>query len=151
MILDQMNSDVLASYNPEFQKAFRFIASLTPDSPLGKTAIDGDAVYANVMEYDTSLTEPESLEAHEKYVDIQAVISGAEVMAWANTDGLKEKSAYDAAKDVRFVYAPKHGVSRLELIPGLFAVFYPEDGHYGKFIPSSGAGKVKKVVVKVKL
>ena len=104
------------------------------------------------MEYDAELPAAETLEAHREYVDIQAVISGREAMFWANIDGLEVATPYDPEKDVEFRKTPAEGVSKLELVPGLFAVFYPEDGHYGKILPASGkAGKVKKVVVKVKL
>ena len=152
MILDKMDPAVIAAYSPEFQKAFAAISALTPDAPLGKFEIDGDRIYGNVMEYDAVLPEAEKLEAHRKYVDIQAVITGVERMAWANIDGLETVDAYNDVKDVAFVRTPSVGVSHIELVPGLFAVFYPEDGHYGKIRPlNAPAGKVKKVVVKVKL
>ena len=73
-------------------------------------------------------------------------------LAWANIDGLETVDEYDEAKDVAFVRPPAVGVSHIELVPGLFAVFYPEDGHYGKIRPlNAPAGKLKKVVVKVRL
>ena len=152
MILDKLDPGVTASYSPEFQKAFEAIAGLTPESPLGRLEIDGDRIYGNVMENDAVLPSAEKLEAHREYVDIQAVICGVEDMAWANIDGLEVVDPYDPEKDVEFRRTPSAGVSRLELTPGLFAVFYPEDGHYGKIRPVSvPAGKVKKVVIKIKL
>ena len=93
MILDKMDPAVIAAYSPEFQKAFAAISALTPDTPLGKFEIDGDRIYGNVMEYDAVLPEAEKLEAHRKYVDIQAVIAGVERMAWANIDGLETVDA----------------------------------------------------------
>lgn len=152
MIIDKLTPEVTVSFNSEFQKAFSAIEKLTPESPLGKFAIDGDNIYGNVMEYDAELPSADALEAHRDYVDIQAVISGREAMLWANIDGLEVTVPYNAEKDVEFRKTPAEGVSKLELVPGLFAIFYPEDGHYGKIMPASGkAGKVKKVVVKVKL
>ena len=152
MILDKLDPNVIASYAPEFQRAFEAIARLNGDAPLGKFEIDGDRIYGNVMEYDAVQPRAEKLEAHRNYVDIQAVIRGTECMDWANIDGLEDVGPYDAEKDVEFLRAPEKGVSRLELIPGLFAIFYPEDGHYGKIQPlSSAAGHVKKVVVKIRL
>ena len=52
MILDQLDPNVIASYAPEFQRAFEAIARLNGDAPLGKFEIDGDRIYGNVMEYD---------------------------------------------------------------------------------------------------
>lgn len=152
MILDKLTPEVTVSFNSEFQRAFDAIAALPPDAPLGKFPIDGDAIFGNVMEYDADLPSADSLEAHREYVDIQAVISGCETMLWANIDGLEETTAYQPDKDVEFRRTPAEGVARLELVPGLFAIFYPEDCHYGKILPASGKpGKVRKVVVKVKL
>ncbi len=152
MILDKLDPNVIASYAPEFQRAFEAIARLTPEAPLGKFEIDGDRIYGNVMEYEAKFSRAEKLEAHRNYVDIQAVIRGTECMDWANIDGLDVVDAYDPEKDVEFLRTPSKGVSRLELVPGLFAIFYPEDGHYGKIQPMSApAGVVKKVVVKVRL
>jgi len=152
MIIDKLTPDVTVSFNTEFQKAFDAIAKLGPDAPLGKFAIDGDSIYGNVMEYDAGFESAGKLEFHRNYVDIQAVLSGAETMFWANIDGLEVVDPYLPEKDVEFRKTPEKGVSKLELVPGLFTVFYPEDGHYGKGRPlSGGCGKVKKVVVKVKL
>ena len=152
MIIDKLTPEVTVSFNSEFQKAFDAIAELTPDSPLGKFPIEGEEIYGNVMEYDAALPAAETLEAHRDYVDIQAVISGREAMFWANIDGLEVATPYNPEKDVEFRKTPAEGVSKLELVPGLFAVFYPEDGHYGKIMPASGKPeKVKKVVIKVKL
>ncbi len=152
MILDKLDPEVIASYSPEFQKAFEAIAKLTPESPLGKFEIDGEDIFGNVMEYDAVLPSAEKLEAHRAYIDIQAVICGAEDMAWANIDGLEVVDPYNPEKDVEFRKTPSAGISRIGLIPGLFVIFYPEDGHYGKIRPMNApAGKVKKVVIKVKL
>ena len=52
MILDKLDPNVIASYAPEFQRAFEAIARLNEDAPLGKFEIDGDRIYGNVMEYD---------------------------------------------------------------------------------------------------
>ena len=40
--------------------------------------IDGDRIYARVMSYDTKEPSDCKLEAHDKYIDIQCTIIGAE-------------------------------------------------------------------------
>lgn len=152
MILRRLTDDSIKDFPPAFQKALHAIAKLPADAPLGKFPIDGDSIYGNVMEYDTSIEKPEKLEFHRKYVDIQAILDGRETMFWADIKNLAIRDPYLADKDVEFRIPPEKGVSKLDLLPGFFAVFYPEDGHYGKGLPLSGpAGKIRKVVVKVKL
>lgn len=152
MILRRLTEDSVKDFSPSFQKAFQAIAALPPDAPLGKFQIDGDSIYGNVMEYDTTLELPDKLEFHRKYVDIQAILCGRETMFWADIQGLQIRDPYLPEKDVEFRLPPAVGLSKLDLIPGFFAVFYPEDGHLGKGLPLSGpAGKIRKVVVKVKI
>ena len=45
--------------------------------------IDGDNLYATVSEYITKNEEDAKFEAHQKYIDIQYVISGKEIMSIA--------------------------------------------------------------------
>lgn len=152
MILGRLTEESVKKFPPAFQKALKAIAALPPDAPLGKFPIDGDSIYGNVMEYETSLEIPEKLEFHRKYADIQAILNGEELMFWADIAGLEVCDPYLDEKDVEFRKPQKNAFSKLDLVPGLFAVFYPEDGHYGKGIPFSGMrGKLRKVVVKVRL
>ena len=44
----------------------------------GRHDIDGEDVFANVMEYDTVPAEAKKLEAHKLYYDVQCVASGIE-------------------------------------------------------------------------
>lgn len=51
--------------------------------PLGKTEIDGDNVFINVMEFEPALPSEKDYEAHKVYADIHVVISGTESIAVA--------------------------------------------------------------------
>lgn len=48
--------------------------------PLGKTIIDGERVFINVMEAQTAAEESLNFEIHKKYMDIQIDIEGAEII-----------------------------------------------------------------------
>ena len=89
-------NDYLAA---RFQKAYAFLNRDDLGSlPLGRVDIDGDAVFANVQEYDTVPAEEKQLEAHRRYYDVQFVVSGEEV---APEDAHKPGCALDAPCCVR--------------------------------------------------
>lgn len=111
--------------------------------------IDGDNLYASVMEYVTKNEEDAKFEAHRKYIDIQYVISGIEEMGVAPLSSLKEVTVpYDAAKEVGFMTV--NGAKFYQASPERFFIFFPSDIHR----PGVKVGQnsqVKKIVVKVKI
>ena len=65
---------------------------LRPDIHLlsdGRVEIDGDRVFALVQRYETVMTDAPRFEYHRKYIDIQYIVSGEEVIGWVpcRTDG----------------------------------------------------------------
>jgi len=119
--------------------------------PDGKVQIDGDAVYALIQTYETIATpETPRLEAHRRYIDVQFVADGKEVMGWALTDRLTEIEPYDAAKDVWFGRIALDDLTLIHLSAEQLAIFYPTDAHLPKRT-SRQVVTVKKIVVKVAL
>lgn len=146
MILDSLrNATSIQALNPLFKKAFDFIQShdLSAMEP-GKTLIDGDKLFISVMEIDGKSVEAAKMESHQKYIDIQVVISGVETMGWTAIEHCNNAlEPYNVEKDLQFFQdAPSTYVT---VHPGEFAVFFPEDGH----APGIGNGPIKKAVVKV--
>ena len=152
MIADCFTTFDLNSLGEDFAAAFAALKEMSAATELGKYEIS-DRVYINVMEYDAvEEWNPVRLEAHREYADIQVVFSGREAVAWVYGDDLPVIEAYNPEADVLFRKADPAAVSKLELIPGHFAIFYPQDCHYGKFAPASGPCKgVRKAVAKIKL
>ena len=152
MIADSFLKFDPASLGPDFVEAFRVLKSLSPETPAGRISVS-DRVYINVMEYDADAEwNPDRLEAHREYADVQVVLSGREAVAWADNEELPVADAYNPDSDVLFHKVSAQDASRIELKPGLFAVFFPQDGHYGKFAPASGpVSAILKAVAKVKL
>ena len=152
-----MIADSFAAFDPsllgeDFAAAFEALKKMSADTPVGRHDIS-DNVYVSVMEYDASAPwEPVELEAHRKYADIQVVLSGKEAVAWAYNEGMPVTREYNAENDVLFQKADPAQVSKIELVPGQFAIFFPQDGHYGKFAPAGGAvPAIRKAVAKIKL
>ncbi len=152
MIADSFTAFDPAALGDDFAAAFAALQKMNGETPVGRHDVS-ERVYINVMEYDASEPwNPMELEAHREYADIQVVLAGKEAVAWAYNDGMPVTREYNAESDVLFQKADPLTVSKLELVPGLFAIFFPQDGHYGKFAPASGAvSAIRKAVAKVKL
>lgn len=148
MILDRVEAiDRYAPLHPAFPKAFSVLRDPSTISlPDGRHEIDGDRIIVILNSYSTKPREPVSWESHRRYIDIQAVIHGEEICGWAPTESLNSGLPYDSATD----YASYTGSGFFfELRTGIFAIFFPDDGHApGLSLPRSS--DVRKLVIKVK-
>lgn len=107
-----------------------------------------DGVTANVQEYTTIDPSTGYFESHEKFFDIQYMVSGIEQFGICDRDGLTVRSA-DPDNDMVLYEEPGHSGSIL-LAPGDFVVVAPEDAHKPRCIEKEACA-VKKVVVKVRV
>ena len=134
---------------PRLQRALAFLKGLGPeDLADGRIEIDGDRLYALVQTYDTRAEGEWAFEGHRRYIDIQFVAEGEEVIGWAAAEAATITVAYDDAKDAWLGTVPRVAVTPLRLAAGQFAVFYPSDAHAPKRAAGASA-RVRKVVVKV--
>ncbi|WP_432735987.1 YhcH/YjgK/YiaL family protein [Maridesulfovibrio sp. FT414] len=151
MILDSMDNYSKYDFGPAWETAFSFLRGLETSAALGRHAIDGDTVFAEVNEYNTKEHEKGIYEAHRKYVDIQFLLSGREIIGWADLPALEIETAYIPERDVEFLKPlpelPNQGI----LTPGNFMVFFPLDGHMPGLRCAEEPEAVKKVVVKIAL
>lgn len=129
--------------------AFDFLLSLPHDAEEKKYPLLGDDLFAIVMRYETRAPEKAEIEAHRKYLDIQAVITGEEGIGWSQIDDLEIDTPYDTAKDAELYKHPKQGLLRVDLFPGDFMALFPHDAHMPSIMTRQGPVLTKKVVVKV--
>ncbi len=110
----------------------------------GKYVVDGDNLFYMVQKYDTKL---EGLaESHYKYIDVQFLVAGKEYMGVAPIEC--EKTVKDSSVENDYALYECE-TDNLTMLPGTFAVLYPNDIHRpGMAIGASEP--VTKVVVKVK-
>ena len=117
------------------------------DLPEGKVEIDGDRVFAIVQRYETVSSDVPRFECHRKYIDVQYIASGEEVLGWTPAEQMTITEAYDADKDICFGAASGEWTP-VSLKAGQLAVLYPEDGHAPK-LAAGAPSRVMKIVVKV--
>ncbi|MCI9106536.1 MAG: DUF386 domain-containing protein [Lachnospiraceae bacterium] len=114
--------------------------------PVGSYPILGDTVVANIQEYTTIKPEEGSFETHEKFFDIQYVVSGKEQFGLCKRDGLIVKKRIPE-NDLIFYEEPAF-CGTVFLQQGDLIVVAPEDAHKPR-CQADGPEPVKKVVVKV--
>jgi biofilm protein TabA len=116
---------------------------------VGRQEIDGNKIYAMVSEYETQPQEVRRPEAHRKYLDIQYIHAGEEMIGSGPLTTAGEVAEDRLAeKDVIF-YKSLSSETYHILTQGMFAVYFPWDVHRPNCSVSKTAGKVKKVVVKI--
>ena len=134
---------------PAMGKAFRFLLeSRSKSLAEGRIELDGDRVFALVQSYETKKADQPKWEAHRKYIDVQYVAAGQEVIAWASADHLTVTADYDEAKEAWFGTLQAADTTFVRLAAGELAVLYPTDGHAPRLVAGAPAA-VKKIVVKV--
>ena len=151
MIFDTIkNCEQYFKLHPNYEKAFAFLKEAMKNFPEpGKHEIDGDALFASVQAYNT-LTEDGKMEAHEKYVDIQFIVSGKETMYVNDIEKSELTDAYREDWDAAF-YKVDENASALTLTPGYFVVLLPNDAHRPCVAFNGVSEPVQKIVMKVKL
>jgi YhcH/YjgK/YiaL family protein len=146
MILDTLaNCHLYLSINERIAKGFDYLRTTDLDSlPCGKHDIDGDTIFALVQEYQTKPIAECKLESHKKYIDIQYVIRGEEMMG-ITTQNNQTILEQNLEKDYTFYEGT---TSLIRVSKGMFTIFFPDDLHQ-PCVQTETVLEVKKVVIKV--
>jgi len=139
-----------------FKKALDYLSDFDPALFDGKmpgfvrkTVISGESVYAVNQVYATRPLSKARFEAHRKYIDVQVVWSGEELIPVAFVSELDVETPYQAGKDIVFLKFRRNYPS-LIMTRGMAAVFYPSDAH-APCISHGRRSIVAKTVVKVRI
>lgn len=110
----------------------------------GRHGVDGDRLFAIIARGTARGVAESPLEFHRRYIDIQCVVGGQDVIGWLPTTECRQlRSEYDAESDLGFYLDPP--ATWFPVPAQSLAIFFPEDAH----APLGGSGLVHKVVVKV--
>lgn len=150
MILDSLGqSSRYLSLHPGFFEAFVWLKRSAAGSAPGKHQVT-EGVIAIVDDYRTAPAGEKKWEAHRLHLDLQVVISGTELVGWMPASDLKVRIPYNPQKDAEFYEPPVRPATSFRLHPGLFAIFFPEDGHQPGVIDGDSR-EVRKVVFKLRI
>ena len=151
MILDRIdNTRLYIGLHAGFDKAFDILTDKTLSRKEdGKYAVDNDKIYYTIQRYTTKPLNEGNLEAHRKYIDIQFLLEGQELLGYAPLKGLTTAEEYNPQKDIAFFNTPRE-ITKVILEPGLFCILFPDDAH----LPCrqlAGPTEVRKVVIKIQI
>lgn len=154
-----LNVRAQLALDPRFSAAFAYAAEALQPGSAAAARIGGLAVgvtgrvelaggaFALEQAYPARPRSEGFFESHRKFIDVQVVVTGEELMEVEAVARLVGAAPYDPERDL-IRYADSATAAVLRLRAGDAAVFFPEDGH----MPSlqwRGAGWVRKTVVKV--
>ncbi|MDO4268045.1 MAG: YhcH/YjgK/YiaL family protein [Eubacteriales bacterium] len=126
----------------EYLKSHDF-AAMEP----GVYEIQGRDIYAQVFDAQTVPADSKRAESHEKYLDVQFLVTGRERLGFTKNTGNYKVAEFIEERDLIF-YEAVEDEGYIESRPGCFCVFFPSDIHRPEVI-SGEPMKVRKVVVKV--
>ena len=147
MIIDTL--DNLAKYeaiNPLFKDVVDFLRKndITTMEE-GKHLIKDKDLFVNITTAKGKTPDAAVLETHRKMIDIQIPIDGPETYGYTPLCDLPEAD-YNTEKDIT-KYGDLMAESFIDCQPGMFAIFFPQDGHAPCI---SMMPEIKKAIFKVK-
>ncbi len=131
-----------------WDKAFTFLKDVRfSDIEIKRYDIEGEKVYAVVNDYLSKNEEDAQYESHRKYIDIQYVIKGSELIGIAPITSKKDILVpYDTTKDIEFMTVTQG--KNYRATPDNFFIFFPDDAHRPGLKDGENS-PVRKIVVKV--
>ena len=132
-----------ASLLPGIDEAVEAINGLSTYEPATYHLSDGN----RFMVMGGTTIEPGMAEAHRKYLDIQYIVKGKEVMGWADLAACKPEGDFNEEKDIGFYSGDFEFITVNE---GICYVVFPEDVHMPSrhlYVPNDYV----KIVVKLKV
>ncbi len=114
----------------------------------GRIDIDGDNMWCNVAKYNIESKDEIKYESHRKYVDVQVMIDGEEIIGYSNINDCTITENFKPDNDIAFMTS-ESGVM-MPLRKGYFMALYPEDAH-APCLKSGNSDFAHKLVFKVKL
>ncbi len=147
MIIDSIeNLNLYFNLNPHLKEVFDYINKndLT-QVPDGIVNINSKKVFANFCTVNGKSKEDAVVETHDKMMDIQIPLSSTETMGYIPRAKLPNVE-YNKDNDISF-YSEKPE-QYVDVHPGMFVIFLPQDGH----APCISTEKtLKKVIFKVEI
>ena len=148
MIIDTL--DNLAKYeavNPLFKEVVEFLKKNDLNQlEAGKHPIKDKDLFVNIQVAKGKTPDEAVIETHRRMIDIQIPIDGPETYGYTPLCRLPE-AEYNDEKDIT-KYPDLMAESFVDCQPGMFAIFFPQDGHAPCITMMP---EIKKAIFKVKL
>lgn len=160
-LFGKLKDIITLAENKKFEIAFKYLKKLADKSSLEyreimsyslgtckKIELDGDNFILEQV-YSSKERNECLFESHKKYIDIQFIVYGEEIIEVVNSKNLISAQEYDEEKDI-VIYKAIKQASPIILKAGDLAIFYPQDAHM-PCIRVNICDKIIKAVVKLKI
>jgi biofilm protein TabA len=148
MIVDTLSrAGLYHALHPSFSAAFDYLRAFDPATPDGRVDLEGTRMFALPQSYVTEPAAQRRFEAHRRYIDIQYLLAGEEVIEHSDVVRLTVSEPYHEERDVMFFHDVA-GASLTVLRAGDFAIYHPQDAHK-PCCQHAGPSPVHKVVIKI--
>lgn len=127
--------------------AYEFLRNFNPDDYADGRYELAEGCYVNIESYSTQCRAERRFEAHQKYIDVQYMISGNEIITICPVEELECVEQYDAKKDIAFFRNEPKGIDFI-LSENDFLIFRPGEAHM-PCICICEQKPVRKAVVKI--
>jgi YhcH/YjgK/YiaL family protein len=135
--------------HPRFGEAFEFLKkAVNEEYKDGNYEIDGKNIYAFISSYETKTESEVQFEAHNKYIDIQCVVSGTEVIGFESEKEVTLTQDYKDGNDICF-YALNENYDKIALKKGEFVIIMTDELHAPCLSVENKPENVRKIVVKI--
>lgn len=116
----------------------------------GVVEIEGREIYAQILDLTTKEKTENQPEVHRRYIDIQFLAWGEEIIGVAPDQGENRiAQSLLEERDIIFYHDMKNE-SEMIMTPGTYAIFFPQDVHRPACIYNT-VSHIRKIVVKVKV
>ena len=113
----------------------------------GSHPIDGDELFVNIVEYETTTPENRFWEAHRQYLDLHFMLRGPEQIDVNFIDNMEQKEFVE--KD-DFLHLEGEPNSHVVLNAGDFLLCYPADAHRTA-VQVGAPATIKKAIFKIRI
>ena len=149
-----------APQNERFNAAFKYIDDLMRIDSAARLRLRGIAagaaekielgagVFAVEQVYRTKSRAESFFESHRKYIDVQVIVEGEELMEVIDASRIAVRDPYVSERDL-ITYVDAADGSELRLRAGEAAIFFPVDVHMPSMQLRGSSVLVRKTVVKV--
>ncbi len=151
MYFSSIKTSITAGVYPKaIERAINFIKSNNLETmECGVYEIEGKKMIIQLFEDTTLPVSQKKPESHKQHIDLQYLVAGNERIGVTHLTQNYEVEEFIKERDLLF-YKWAENETMLEMKPGNFAVFFPEDVHRPCCIAQTSE-KVKKAVIKIHL
>lgn len=113
----------------------------------GSHPIDGERLYVNIAEYETTVPENRFWEAHKQYLDLHLILRGEERIDLAFIENAELKEYVEKDDFLPLDAAP---IASAALHENDFLICYPQDGHMTGLAVNEPLA-IKKAIFKIRI